>query len=217
MNRIDAAFDRARAEGRAALIVFVTAGHPDLETTAELIPELAAAGAEVIAVDRAEKRLARLTRNLARLGLGAAAVAADATVWQPETPADAVLLDAPCSSTGTLRRHPDIAYLREPGQIPPLTELQDRLLAAAASMVAPGGLSVYAVCPLQPEEGLARIAALLEAGAPFERVPVTADEIAGQRAFLTDAGELRTLPCHWAELGGLDGFYACRLRRDGGA
>ena len=124
-----------------------------------------------------------------------------------------VLLDAPCSATGTLRRHPDIAHLKQPGQIPALVELQDRLLAAASEMVAPGGLLVYAVCSLQPEEGPARIAAFLEAGAPFARVPVAAEEIAGQHDFLTDARELRTLPCHWADLGGLDGFYACRLRR----
>jgi 16S rRNA (cytosine967-C5)-methyltransferase len=175
--------------------------------------QLAAAGAEVVAVDRNPGRLALLTRNLERLSLGAAAVEADATTWRPPEKAEAVLLDAPCSATGTLRRHPDISRLRGPEALAPLTALQDALLGAAVEMLAPGGRLVYATCSLQPEEGAGRIAALLEAGAPVEVDPIDSAEIAGLAGLLTDRGALRTLPCHLGEEGGLDGFYACRLRR----
>ncbi|MEO3427926.1 16S rRNA (cytosine(967)-C(5))-methyltransferase RsmB [Pelagibius sp. CAU 1746] len=175
--------------------------------------QLAAAGAEVIAVERAEGRLKRLQENLQRLKLGAATVAADAAAWQPPAPADAVLLDAPCSATGTLRRHPDIAWLKDGRDVAGLIRAQDRLLAQAVEMVKPGGLLVYAVCSLQPEEGPERIAALLASDAPVERVAVTPAELPGLEAAITPEGDLRTLPCHWAERGGLDGFYACRLRR----
>ena len=175
--------------------------------------QLARAGAEVTAVERSEARLARLSGNLTRLGLAAATVTADAAQWRPLSPAAAVLLDAPCSATGTLRRHPDIAHLKGPEQLSALSALQDRLLAAALGMVAPGGLLVYSVCSLQPEEGPERIAALLSAGAPAERVPVEPRELEGLEELVTPEGDLRTLPCHLAEAGGMDGFYACRLRR----
>jgi len=175
--------------------------------------QLAAAGAEVIAVERAEGRLNRLQENLRRLKLGAATVAADAAKWQPPAPADAVLLDAPCSATGTLRRHPDIAYLKAGRDVSGLTKAQDALLAKAVSMVKPGGLLVYAVCSLQPEEGPARIAALLAKDDRVERLPIAAEELPGLAEAVTPEGDLRSLPCHLAEKGGLDGFYACRLRR----
>ena len=175
--------------------------------------QLAAAGARVTAVDRSEARLARLSENLGRLGLAADAVAADATEWRPEAPADAVLLDAPCSATGTLRRHPDIAHLKRPDQIAALAALQDKLLAAALDMAKPGGLVVYAVCSLQPEEGPERIARLLAGGAPAARAPIGPAELHGLTELLAPEGDLRTLPCHLTEDGGMDGFYACRLRR----
>ncbi|WP_193366865.1 RsmB/NOP family class I SAM-dependent RNA methyltransferase [Pelagibius marinus] len=175
--------------------------------------QLAASGAEVIAVERAEGRLKRLQENLQRLKLGAATVSADAATWQPPEAADAVLLDAPCSATGTLRRHPDIAWLKGGRDVTGLTKAQDKLLAQAVKMVKPGGLLVYAVCSLQPEEGPERIAALLASAAPVERVAVTPAELPGLEAAITPEGDLRTLPCHWADKGGLDGFYACRLRR----
>ena len=174
---------------------------------------LAAAGANVTAVEVSPARMARLEANLTRLGLNAETVTADATRWRPPTPVDAVLLDAPCSGTGTLRRHPDIARLKGPEDIAVLTALQDRLLAAAVEMTAPGGSLVYAACSLQPEEGPERIAALLAAGAPVARTPVTEDEVFGQADWLSPEGDLRTLPCHLAEFGGMDGFFACRLRR----
>ncbi len=174
---------------------------------------LAASGAEVTAVEVSPARVARLEENLARLGLTAETVTADAIGWRPPVPVDAVLLDVPCSGTGTLRRHPDIARLKGPGDIAVLTALQDRLLAAAVEMTAPGGSLVYAACSLQPEEGPERISALLVSGAPVVRVPVTADEVFGHADWLSPEGDLRSLPCHLATLGGMDGFYACRLRR----
>ncbi len=172
-----------------------------------------AAGTEVIAVDRDAGRLKRLSQNLDRLGLRATTVEADATRWRPPAPVAAVLLDAPCSATGTLRRHPDIAWLKGPKQIAPLAQLQDRLLAAAADMLEPGGQLVYATCSLLPEEGPARIAALLDGGAPFARDPIVGEEIADLGELITAAGDLRSLPSQLSELGGLDGFYVCRLRR----
>ena len=173
----------------------------------------AAAGAEVVAVDRAAARLKRVTDNLARLGLGAATVAADVTQWQPPVKAEAVLLDAPCTATGTVRRHPDIPWLKEPDDVAKLTILQDRLLAAAVAMTAPGGTLVYCTCSLQPEEGPERIAALLAGGAAVERVAIRPEEVGGLPELITPVGDLRSLPCHLADEGGLDGFYACRLRR----
>jgi 16S rRNA (cytosine967-C5)-methyltransferase len=175
--------------------------------------QLAALGAEVIAVDRDAGRLKRVRENLARLGLTAAAVEADATRWRPPAPLAAVLLDAPCTATGTLRRHPDIAWLKSPKQLASLIALQDQLLAAAGNMLAPGGRLVYATCSLLPEEGPARIAALLERGVPLERDPVAAEEVAGLGELVTADGDLRSLPSQLPELGGLDGFYVCRLRR----
>jgi len=175
--------------------------------------QLAAAGADVIAVDRSEPRLAQLRANLARLGLTAAAVAADAAAWQPDRPADAVLLDAPCSATGTIRRHPDVPWLKRPGDIAALTALQDRLLRAAVAMAKPGGLIVYSTCSLQPEEGPERIAALLRDGAPVDRVPIDSSAVGDQADFVTETGDLRTLPCHLDAHGGIDGFFAARLRR----
>ena len=175
--------------------------------------QLAAAGARVTAIDRSTARVALLRENLARLRLEAEAVIADAAAWRPSEPAEAVLLDAPCSATGTLRRHPDIARLKRPEEVVKLAGVQDRLLAAAAEMLAPGGILVYAVCSLQLEEGPERVAALLDRGAPLERVPIGQEEIGGLAEAITAEGDLRTLPCFWAEWGGMDGFYACRLRR----
>jgi 16S rRNA (cytosine967-C5)-methyltransferase len=175
--------------------------------------ELAAAGVEVTAIDRSPTRLARLEANMKRLGLSATVVAADAASWRPAEPAEAVLLDAPCSSTGTIRRHPDLPWLKGPGDLAKLTALQDHLLANAVAMTRPGGIIVYATCSLQPEEGPERVAALIESGAPVERLPIAAGEIGGLLELLTPLGELRSLPCHLADKGGMDGFYAARLRR----
>ncbi len=175
--------------------------------------QLAAAGAMVSAVDRAAPRLARLSQNLARLSLPAELIKADAATWQPPKPADFVLLDAPCTATGTIRRHPDIPHLKRPGDVPAAAAAQARLLANALAMLAPGGTLVYAVCSLQEEEGPAHIEGLLAADATVERVPVETGEIAGLGELIDSRGDLRSLPCHLANLGGLDGFYVARLRR----
>jgi 16S rRNA (cytosine967-C5)-methyltransferase len=178
--------------------------------------QLAATGADVTAVDRSGPRLRRLAENLKRLGLTAETVTADATSFVAE-PFDAILLDAPCSATGTIRRHPDVAWLKGPEDIERLAALQLRLLDAAADLVKPGGLLVYSTCSLEPEEGEAQIVSLLERRPDLERDRVTAEELGGETAFLTALGEVRTLPCHLSRgekrLSGLDGFYAVRLRR----
>ena len=175
--------------------------------------QLAAAGAEVTAVDRSPARVGRLRENMARLGLHIETVNADAADWRPRKPADAVLLDAPCTATGTIRRHPDIARLKTPDDVAALGSVQARLLEAAARMVRPGGLVVYCVCSLQSEECKTPVSAALAAGALLEPVPVAPGEVAGLDQGSTPGGVLRTLPCHWAEKGGMDGFYAARLRR----
>lgn len=175
--------------------------------------QLAAEGARVIAVDRSEKRLSTVRSNLTRLGLSAQTVAADATSWRPENKVDAVLVDAPCSATGTLRRHPDAVWLKRPRDLETLTGLQDRLLLASVDMVGPGGMIVYCTCSLQPAEGAQRIEKLMSGGAPIERIPIAADEVGGLEEAITPDGDLRTLPFFWGNRGGMDGFFAARLRR----
>ncbi|MEE8392871.1 MAG: transcription antitermination factor NusB [Rhodospirillales bacterium] len=175
--------------------------------------QLAAAGAQVVAVERSGKRLERLKANLDRLKLSAQVVAADAQVWRPDEPADAVLLDAPCTSTGAIRRHPDVAWLKTPSDVERLSALQARLLKAAARMVKPGGLVVYACCSLQPEEGGDRVRALLETEAGMVRDPISPEELFGIDEIVDSHGDLRCLPCHMSDDGGMDGFFAARLRR----
>lgn len=175
--------------------------------------QLADAGAQVIAIDRSKQRLARLTENMSRLKLKATTVAADARTWQPDSPVDHVLLDAPCLSTGTVRRHPDIPWLKSAGELPGITPAQDALLANAATMLAPGGLLIYCVCSLEPEEGPQRIEAFLEKNLDFERVPIRADEIAGLEEAITQDGDVRTLPSMLFERGGIDGFFIARLQK----
>ena len=175
--------------------------------------QLAAAGARVTAVDISPARLARLAGNLRRLRLDATLVCADARSWRPDEPADGVLLDVPCSATGTIRRHPDVARLKRPDDVASLVRLQGELAAHVAGLLRPGGILVYCACSLQPAEGAGIIAALLRAGVPLERRPIEADEVGGLGELIDAAGDLRTLPCHLAGEGGLDGFYAARLVR----
>jgi 16S rRNA (cytosine967-C5)-methyltransferase len=180
--------------------------------------QLAHAGAEVTAVDRSPGRMARLRDNLSRLSLEAQTVVADAAEWQGATDGggfDGILVDAPCGSTGTIRRHPDVAWLRQEGDIGALMALQKRLLQKAVTLLKVGGTLVYCTCSLEPEEGEQAIAALLASESAMRRVPIEAGEVAGLSEILTAEGDLRTLPCHLPHqdprLGGLDGFYAARL------
>ena len=173
--------------------------------------QLAAAGARVTAIDRSARRLERLVANLQRLGLPIEAVAADALTWRPPRPVDAVLLDAPCTTTGAIRRHPDVPHLKLPEDVARLSVVQDNLLRAAIDMLRPGGILVYCTCSLEPAEGPQRIEALFAAGALVERRPITPDEIGVEPKWITADGDLRTLPCYLAEYNGLDGFFSARL------
>ena len=174
--------------------------------------QLAAAGARVTAVDRAPERLDAARANFARLGLEAEWIEADAADWRPDGLFPAVLLDAPCSATGTIRRHPDILHRRAGRRLDRLTALQDRLLASAARATAPGGRLVYACCSLEPEEGPERIAAFLAGRPDFVLEPAAFPALPDAAA---PDGALRTLPSMLAEQGGMDGFYAARLVRVG--
>ena len=177
--------------------------------------ELAAAGAAVTALDISANRLKRLSANLARLHLTAETVAADLFAWQPAEPFDAILLDAPCSATGTVRRHPDVAWLKTPEDIAALADVQARMIDRAASLLKPGGTLVYCTCSLEPEEGEDQLAgALARNGLTLK--PVAAEEIGGLAAAITPAGTVRTLPCHPAGSDvspGMDGFFVMRLER----
>ncbi len=169
--------------------------------------QLAAAGGIVTAVERDKARMGTLKGNLARLGLKAETILTDAATWRPAEKFPAILLDAPCSATGTIRRHPDLLHLRKPRDVQTLTKAQDALLDAAAAMLAPGGRLVYAVCSLQPEEGAARIdAACARLG--LKRDPLNLPELPEA---VTAQGDVRTNPGLWPERGGMDGFFIARL------
>lgn len=177
--------------------------------------QLALAGADVIAVDTSKGRLARLDDNLKRLGLSAASVIADAATWQPDERFDAVLLDAPCSSTGTIRRHPDIPYLKSDKDIAELAALQTRLLDNAVTLLKPGGTLVYSTCSLEPEEGEAQVAALMGRNPAVRIDPIGPDEPFGDSDWAKASGVLRTFPYELAldtpEWSGMDGFFMARL------
>jgi 16S rRNA (cytosine967-C5)-methyltransferase len=179
--------------------------------------QLAALGARVIAIDRSEGRLDRLRQNLSRLKLTAETIVADATHWSGG-PCDAVLLDAPCSSTGAIRRHPDIPWIKRESDIAALAGLQRALIAHAVELVKPGGLLVYCTCSLEPEEGEQIVGDLLTADSRLRRRPVSLGEVGHLDSMLTASGDLRTLPCHFADpdprWAGLDGCYAARLERN---
>lgn len=173
--------------------------------------QLAAAGAKVIAVERNPDRAATLRKNLARLQLTAEIVVADATQWKPFGPVDAVLLDAPCSATGTMRRHPEIAWLKDKMDVQKQAVIQAALLKHVVSWLPKGSLLIYAVCALQPEETDQQVAKLLQNNPAMKREAVAPALIAGQTQWITAQGDLRTLP-HQLK-GGMDGFYAACLRK----
>jgi 16S rRNA (cytosine967-C5)-methyltransferase len=177
--------------------------------------QLAVAGASVLAVDRSAKRLKRLEENLGRLGLSAETRAIDAAAFEGEA-FDAILLDAPCSATGTIRRHPDVAWTKGPEDVQKLADLQRRLLDAAARLLRPGGRLVYCTCSLEPEEGERQAEAFLERHPSFEHVPIAPEEI-GLPELVGVTGDLRTLPSQLPlpdrARSGLDGFFAARFVR----
>jgi 16S rRNA (cytosine967-C5)-methyltransferase len=182
--------------------------------------QLALFGAQVTAVDRSKSRMLRLLDNLQRVGLQAMPVIAPAEEWRPEqhvTGFDAVLVDAPCSSTGTIRRHPDIPWRKTQADIEALSSLQKRLLGHAIDLTRRGGTIVFCTCSLEPEEGEQVVAAALEQDRRARRMPIAECEFAGLEGFVTALGDLRTLPCYWPDadprMSGLDGFYVARLER----
>lgn len=172
--------------------------------------QLAAAGAIVVAVERDPKRAVRLRENLTRLALPAEVVVADGLSWKPETLFDAILLDAPCTATGTIRRHPDVAHLKRVNDVAKLADTQTRLLEAACALLAPGGRIVFATCSLQGEEGEAHLARLPE-GVVLDAV--RPEELPGLEMAITREGAMRTRPDMLGELGGMDGFFAMRLKK----
>ena len=177
--------------------------------------QLLAAGARVTAVDQSQERLTRLQSNLARLGFSAAAITADAATWSPGKLFDAILVDAPCTATGTIRRHPDILHLKRADDVAALADIQRRILENAAKLVRPGGKLVFCTCSLEPEEGPEQISRFLDKHPEFERQPAVVAEIGGEPGWVTGDGDIRTLPTHLDLLPpgqrGLDGFYAARL------
>ena len=176
--------------------------------------QLAAAGADVVAIDRSASRLKRVTENLARTRLSEV-IAADAETWDDPRSFDAVLLDAPCTSTGTFRRNPDVLWATRPGDIGKLADVQHRLLDAAAARVKPGGRLVYCVCSLEREEGETQAIAFLKRHPDFTTAPVEAGEAGAPDGSVTPEGWLRILPSQLADKGGLDGFFAARFVRAG--
>ncbi|MGN7097616.1 RsmB/NOP family class I SAM-dependent RNA methyltransferase [Brevundimonas diminuta] len=175
--------------------------------------QLAAAGAEVVALDRSETRLKRLRQNFERMKLKAEVVAVPAEDWEDDRTFDAVLLDAPCTATGTYRRNPEVLRATRPADVAKLADVQHRLLDAAAEKVKPGGRLVYCVCSLEREEGETQVIAFLRRNPAFRTVAAVPAEVGAPDEALTPEGWLRILPSQWAERGGLDGFFAAKLER----
>ena len=173
--------------------------------------QLAARGAHVVAVERDAARLARIGENLARTGLTATLVQDEARDVSQTAPL--VLIDAPCTATGTIRRHPDLPWIKGAADVTACMSGAYEILESGAAMLEPGGTLVFAVCSLEREEGEEQIAVFLEAHPEFARTPVTASELFGHAEWITPQGDLRTLPSHLSEIGGMDGFYAARLKR----
>ncbi|WP_299360718.1 transcription antitermination factor NusB [uncultured Paracoccus sp.] len=207
-------------DAAAALPVAVLAPRPG-ERIADLCAapggktlQLAAAGARVTAVDLSAQRLTRVADNMARTGLAADLVAADALSWRPDAPLDAVLLDAPCSATGTIRRHPELPLIRDGSGIPELVAEQAALIDRALDLLRPGGRLVYAVCSLLPAEGEDQLDAALARHPDCAVEPPDGPGI--DPVWITASGGLRLRPDYWPDRGGMDGFFIARLRRGQG-
>lgn len=175
--------------------------------------QLAAGGASVLAVDISPTRAERLRENLSRTGLRAGVLIADLMDWEPKDKADAILLDAPCTATGTVRRNPDLLWTKSENEVDKLADLQGRMIDRALTFLNPGGTLVFATCSLLPEEGELAAKKALERNKNLSRIPVTEDEVGGLPVINRD-GDIRCLPCHLAEEGGMDGFFAARFRLD---
>lgn len=174
--------------------------------------QLAAAGADVTALDASQRRMARLQANLERTGLDARLVVADLFDWTPDQPYDAILLDAPCSATGTIRRHPDLPHRTDGDALADLTALQAAMLDRAFAWLKPGGTLVYCTCSLFRAEGEEQIATFLNRTDTAATLPLV-DRDGIPMEFRTSEGWMRTLPHQWADLGGLDGFFTARVAR----
>jgi 16S rRNA (cytosine967-C5)-methyltransferase len=173
--------------------------------------QLAARGANVTAVEIDPARADRIRENLTRTRLNAEIVQGDAREFEGKAPL--VLIDAPCTATGTIRRHPDLPWIKGAADVTVAAAAAYEILESGAVMVEPGGTLVFAVCSLEREEGEEQIAAFLDSHPEFARAPITADELFGHSEWITPEGDLRTLPCHLGDKGGMDGFYAARLKR----
>ncbi len=204
-------------DAAAALAVRLLAPQPG-ERTLDLCAapggktlQLAASRADVTALDISGPRMARVEANLARTNLIATLVTADALHWQPDAPFDAILLDAPCSATGTIRRHPDLPFVKDGSELTALTALQSALIDRALGWLKPGGRLVYATCSLLPEEGEAQLAAALQR---HPELTVDRSDLPGvDPGWWTPDGALRLRPDFWADAGGMDGFFLARLRK----
>lgn len=176
--------------------------------------QLAAQGANVVAVDRSAKRVTRLNENMKRLGLNdrVRTEIADASVWKAAGGADYILLDAPCSATGTIRRNPDVPWLKGDNDVATLVDLQHRLLVNAVNMMKDGGTLIYCTCSLQKDEGEYQVDAMVNTG-EVVREPISPNEVGGMSDLITPQGDLRVFPSHLGNLGGMDGFFVSRLRK----
>ncbi|MTH97167.1 16S rRNA (cytosine(967)-C(5))-methyltransferase RsmB [Roseibium sp. RKSG952] len=179
--------------------------------------QLAAAGADVTAIDISASRLKRLSQNMQRLGLAVDTVAADLRDYEPSGLFDMILLDAPCSATGTIRRHPDVPWIKKPQDIEKLAGIQQALLQHVANWLKPGGTLVYCTCSLERAEGEVQIETFLQSSSAFELQPIRSDEVSDLGQPITNEGYLRTLPSHDLGIDGVetgwDGFFAARLKR----
>jgi len=177
--------------------------------------QLASRGADVVALDRSAKRLKRVEENAARLGFSEKIEihVADASAWKPPGKLQYILLDAPCSATGTVRRHPDVMHLKREQDVMRLADTQARILANAFEILAVGGVLVFCTCSLQKDEGERRIEAFLSAEPNAQRLPITREDLNGYDESINDDGDIRILPHHQSAIGGMDGFFISRLTK----
>ena len=178
--------------------------------------QLAALGAEVTAVDTSTSRMERLHENMTRVGLKSTEVVSDAFDWKPEGPIDAILLDAPCSATGTIRRHPDLIYVKSDWDLRPLLDVQKRMIHRCLNLLPTGGELLFSTCSLMPQEGEMQIDALMKSRKDVAIVPLKAGDYGLPKAAQNKDGTLRLRPDFWDDLGGMDGFFVARLVKTDG-